>query len=120
MELAIKVTSNGKTVRTDNIQVLKEFNSQSLTTLAKVSEQLVSMMPDIKKAFNLMGDDIIELSTENEALKNQMGEFNERWLQESKANFLKEINDAKRANLIMSRKKKQMEKNQINGVYILY
>ena len=33
------------------------------------------MMPAIKKAFHLMGDGIIELSTENEALKNQIGDY---------------------------------------------
>ena len=30
------------------------------------------MMPAIKKAFDLMGDDIVNLSTENDALKNKL------------------------------------------------
>ena len=68
------------------------------------------MMPAIEKAFNLMGDDIVELSVENESLKNKIGQYDEKWLQESKANLLKEIDDEKRANLIMSRMKKQMNK----------
>ena len=105
----MQLSSNDKTVRTDTIQDLKEFNQQSLTTQAKKGEQLVSMMPAIKKAFNLMGDDIIELSTENDALKNKIGSYDERWLEESKAKLLKEI-DEKRANIIMSRMKKQMNK----------
>ena len=76
MELAIQLISNDKTVRNDTVQDLKEFNQQSLTTQAKKGEgeQLVLMMPAIKKAFNLMGDDIVELHTENEALKNKIGE----------------------------------------------
>ena len=45
------------------------------------------MMPAIKKTFNLMGDDIVELSVENESLKNQIGENDEKWLQESKVNL---------------------------------
>ena len=106
----MQLSSNDKTVRTDTIQDLKEFNQQSLTTQAKKGEQLVSMMPAIKKAFNLMGDDIIELSTENDALKNKIGSHDERWLEESKAKLLKEIDDEKRANIIMSRMKKQMNK----------
>ena len=106
----MQLSSNDKTVRNDTIQDLKEFNSQSLTTQAKKGEQLVSMMPAIKRAFNLMGDDIIELHTENDALKNQIGDYDEKWLQESKAKLLKDINDEKRANLIVSRMKKQMEK----------
>ena len=106
----MQLSSNDKTVRNDTIQDLKEFNQQSLTTQAKKGEQLVSMMPAIKKAFNLMGDDIIELSTENDALKNKIGSYDERWLEESKAKLLKEIDDEKRANIIMSRMKKQMNK----------
>ena len=106
----MQLSSNDKTVRTDTIQDLKEFNQQSLKTQAKKGEQLVSMMPAIKKAFNLMGDDIIELSTENDALKNKIGSYDERWLEESKAKLLKEIDDEKRANIIMSRMKKQMNK----------
>ena len=58
----MQTISNDKTVRIDTIQDLKEFNQQSLTTQAKKGEQLVSMITAIKKAFNLMGDDIVELS----------------------------------------------------------
>ena len=107
----MQLSSNDKTVGNDTIQDLKEFNSQSLTTQAKKGEQLVSMMPAIKKVFILMGDDIVELSTENDALRNKIGSYDERWLEESKLKLLKEIDDEKRANLIMSRMKKQMEKH---------
>ena len=69
------------------------------------------MMPAIKKAFDLLGDDIVDLSTENDALKNQIGEYDEKWFQESKAKLLKEIDNEKRANLIMSKMKKQMSKD---------
>ena len=110
MELAIQLISNDNTVRKDTIQDLKEFNQQSSTTKAKKGEQLTAMMPAIKKAFNILGGDIIELSTENDVLKNQIGEYDQKWLEESKARLLKDINDEKRANLIMSRMKKQMNK----------
>ena len=111
MELAMQIISNDKTVRSDTIQDLKEFNSQSLSTQAKKGEQLFSMMPAIKKASNLLGDDIVELSTENDALKNKIGSYDEKWLEESKTKMLKQIDDEKRVNLIMSRMKKQMEKH---------
>ena len=107
----MQIISTDKTVRNDTIEDLKEFNSQSLTTQAKKGEQLISMMPAIKKAFNLLGDDIVELSTENDALKNKIGSYDEKWLEESKAKLLKQIEDEKRANLIMSIMKKQMEKH---------
>ena len=110
MELAMQIISHDKTARNDTIQDLKDFNQNSLTTQAKKGEQLVSMMPAIKKAFDLLGDDIVELSVENGSLKNQIGDYDEKWLQESKTKLLKDIDDEKRANLIMSRMKKQMNK----------
>ena len=67
-------------------------------------------MPAIKKAFNLLGDDRVELRTGNDALKNKIGSCDEKWLEESKAKNLKQIHDDKRANLSMSRMKKQMNK----------
>ena len=110
MELAMQIISNDKTVRSDTVQDLEDLKSQSLSTQAKKAEQTVSMMPANKKAFNLLGD-IVELSTENDALKNQIGDYDEKWLEESKTKLLKQIHDAKRPNLIMSIMKKQMEKH---------
>ena len=69
MDLAMQLISTDETVRSDTLQVLKDFNQKSLTTRAKIGEQLVSMMPAIKKAFNLLGDGKVDLSTENNALK---------------------------------------------------
>ena len=53
------------------------------------------MMPAITKAFEVMGDDIVELSTENEALKNQKGDYDEKGLAESPTKLLKQIDDEK-------------------------
>ena len=69
------------------------------------------MMPAIKKAFNSLRDDIVELSTENDVLKNKIGSYDEKWIEKSKNKMLKQIDDEKRANLIMFRMKKQMEKH---------
>ena len=107
----MQLGSSDQSVRNDTIQDLKDFNQQSLSTQAKKGEQLVSMMRAIKKAFNLLDDDIIELSVENDALKNQIGDYDQKWLEESKARLLKDIDDKKRSDLIMSRMKKQMNKN---------
>ena len=68
----MQIISTDKPVRNDTIQDLKDFNQQSLTTQAIKGEQLVSMMTAIKKAFNLLGDDIVDLSTENDALKKKL------------------------------------------------
>ena len=106
----MQIGSSNQKVRNNTIQDLKDFNQQSLSTRAKKGEQLVSMMPAIKEAFTLMGNDIVDLSTENDALKEKIGDYDEKWLQESKEKLLKDIDDERRANLIMSRMKKQMNK----------
>ena len=49
------------------------------------------MMPAVKKAFDLMGVDIVELSTENERLKNKTSVYDERWLEESKSKLLCDV-----------------------------
>ena len=110
MEPAMQIISTDKTVTNDTLEDLKEVNSQSLTTQAKKGEQSVSMMPAIKKVFNLLGDDVVELSTKKDALKNQIGSYHEKWLENPKNKMLKQMDDEKRANLIMSRMKKQMNK----------
>ena len=113
----MQIGSTNQKVRNNTIQDLKDFNQQSLSTRAKKGEQLVSMMSAIKEAFTLMGNDIVDLSTENDALKEKIGDYDEKWLQESKEKLLKDIDDEKRANLIMSRMKKQMNK-KYNHSYI--
>ena len=75
-------------------------------------------MPAIKIHFNILGDDIVELSTENDALKNKRGSYDEKCLEESEAKLLKQVDDEKRANLIMSRTEKQIKKT-LNGLYTL-
>ena len=106
MYLATQIFANVKLVRSDRVHDLKEFNKQSLALRAKKGEQLVSMMPAIKKAFDLMGEAIVELSTKNDALKNKTADYDGNWLQESKDRLLKQIDDEKRAKLFMSRMKK--------------
>ena len=64
-----------------------------------------------KKASDLLGDDIVELITENEALKNKIGSYDQPWLEEFKTKLLKQMDDEKRANLIMSRMKNNNWKN---------
>ena len=59
----MEIISNNQTVISETVQDLKEFISQFLATQVKKGEQLVSLMPAIKKAFYLLGVDIVELPT---------------------------------------------------------
>ena len=107
----MQIISNDQTVRKDTVQDLKEFNPESLATQAIKGRQLVSTMPVFKKAFDLMGDHIVELSRENETLKKEIGSYHQQLWDESKAKLLKQIYDEKRGFLIMSRMQKQMKKH---------
>ena len=112
----MQIISNDKTVRSNTVQDIKDFNSQSLATQAIKGQHIVSIMPAIEKAFDLMGDDTLELSTENESLKNKKGPYDEKWLEESKARLSKQFDDDELANLLMSRMKTN-EKTVIKGIY---
>ena len=64
----MQIISNDKTVRISKVQDLTDFHSQFLTSQAEKEEQLVTLVLAIKKDFDLMGDGIVKLSTENESL----------------------------------------------------
>ena len=68
-------------------------------------------MPAFKKSFDLMCDDIVELSTKNESLRNEIVDYDEKWLEESRAKLVKQVDDEKRANLILSTMQMQMKKH---------
>ena len=107
----MQIISYDKTVRSDTVQDSKEFNSQSLPTKGKKGEQFVSMITAIEKSFDIMGDDIGEFSKENESLKNKIGYYDEKWLEDFKAKLLKQVDDEKGAKLFLSRMQEQMEKH---------
>ena len=76
-------------------------------------------MPDIKNVFNLMGEDIVDISTENETLRSKIGPHDEKWFKNSELKLLKQIDDEKIANLIMSRMKELMNKQYLMA-YVSY
>ena len=102
LESAMQLIPYDQTVGSDTVNDLKDFNSQSLRTQAKKGEELVSSMPAFKKPLHLMGDGIVNLSMEKKTFKNSQRHYDKKWLEESKTKLLKQIDDEKRANLIMS------------------
>ena len=69
-------------------------------------------MPVIREAFDLMGNDMVELSQENGSLKNKICSYDKRWLEEPEAKPVKEFDDEKIANIILPRMEKQMNTQQ--------
>ena len=51
---------------------MKEINNKSLAKQAKEGKQIDIMMPAIEKDFDVLCEDIVELSTKTDALKSKI------------------------------------------------
>ena len=69
------------------------------------------MMLPIKTSFDLLGDDTVQLSTENESLKIKVGSYDENWSEDFNAKLLNHFNDKKKAGLRMLGMDKQEKKH---------
>lgn len=58
----------------------------------------------------MMDDDIFDLGVENEALRDKIGEVDEKWLSESENRIKLCYNDAKKNKFILGRMKRQTQK----------
>ena len=75
------------TVRSNTLQDLKVFISHSLATEAEKKRTISFYEAAIKKTIDIMSDEIVKVSTKNESLKNKIGFYDEKWLEESKASL---------------------------------
>ncbi len=57
-----------------------------------------------------MGDEIFDLGVENEALRDKIGEVDEKWLSESKNRIKLSYDDAKKNKFILERMGRQTQK----------
>ena len=67
-----------------------------------------------------MGDDIFDLSIENEALKGKLGEVDEKWLSDSKDKKKLFYDDAKNNKFILERMRRQTQKLRPISAYIIF
>ena len=96
MGLASQLFSKDKTVRSNTIEDLNEYNSHSLSTQAKKEEQLATMITLTQKAFDLLGGHIVELLTENETLKKRIRSYDDKFLEKSETKMIHFIDDGKK------------------------
>ena len=109
----MQLISHEKTVRSNTVQGLKDFKSQTSATKGRKGEQLVSLKPTIKKAFVLMGVDIVEISAKNKTLKNKIGIYDGKWSEESRTKLSKQLD----ADSFFCQNGKTMEKQLNIGMY---
>ncbi len=67
-------------------------------------------MPAIKRAFEIMRDDIYELVVENNILRDNMGDVNEEWLETSKKKLLENTGDDKKNKSLLQRMRQKQQK----------
>ena len=107
MDLAIDIVRGDKSIREETKQAMKEYKQQSLQSQAKQGEQLTSMMPAIKRAFELVRDDNYELVVENNVLRDKIGDVNEDWLETSKKKLLENTGDDEKNKVFLERMRRQ-------------
>ena len=62
------------------------------------------------EAIKMMGDEIFDLGIENEALRDKVGEVDEKWLNDSKNRIKLNYNDDKRNKYILEERKDNPKK----------
>ena len=78
-----------KKLREETIRDLKDYKSQSILTQA-IREEFLTTLPAVKRRYNILGDEIMELDTENIILKNKTSAHHQKCLLESKERHLVE------------------------------
>ena len=89
---------------------LVELNNQNISTRAKKAEELTANLVVYNEAIVMMGDEIFELGIENKALRDELGEVDEKWLNESKNRIKFTYDDAKKNEFILERMRRHKQK----------
>ena len=84
MDVAKNLASFDKIITEGTLRELKDYKSQSFLTQSKRGEALAAMLLASEKQFNIMGNEIIELHTEENVIKNTIGDFDRKCLIESR------------------------------------
>ena len=68
------------------------------------------MIPAVKKAFTMLVDDNFELNTENAVLKEKIGDYDEKWLKESKEKMMTNTTDDAKKQMLKERMINQLRR----------
>ncbi len=80
---------------------LVELNKKNVATQAKKAEELTANLVVYNEAIKIMGEEIFDLGVENEALRDKIGEVDEKWLSESKNRIKLSYDDEKKNKFIL-------------------
>ena len=99
---------------------LVEPNKQNVATQAKKAEELTANLVVYNEVIKMMGDEIFDLGVENEALREKIGEVDEKRLGESKNIIKLSYDDARKNKFILEKMRRQTQKHYISYKYIYY
>lgn len=89
---------------------LIDYRNQNMATQVKKGEDLIMNQVVYNKAFKMMGDEIFDLGMENETLREQIGDVDEKWLAEKKEINKVKYDDFTKNQYILNKMKRQYQK----------
>lgn len=110
MSEILEYVKSQKDTRLKIREELVELHKQNVVTQARKAEELTANLIVYNDAIKMMGDEIFDLGVENEALRDKLGEVDEKWLGESKNKIKLSYNDSRKNKFILERMKRQTQK----------
>jgi hypothetical protein len=105
----IEYIKNDKQTKLEVTKEMQEYSKQSLNTKAELGLNYLHKSKIYEKCINIMGDSIYDLESENQVLKNEIGDIDQVYI-DRKVKEHKLSNDKNKNDIILNRLKKTMIK----------
>ncbi len=105
----IEYIKNDKQTKLEVTKEMQEYSKQSLNTKAELGLNYLHKSKIYEKCINIMGDSIYDLESENQVLRNEIGDIDQVYI-DRKVKEHKLSNDKNKNNIILNRLKKTMTK----------
>ncbi len=105
----IEYIKNDKQTKLEVTKEMQEYSKQSLNTKAELGLNYLHKSKIYEKCINIMGDSIYDLESENQVLKNEIGDIDQVYI-DRKVKEHKLSNDKNKNDIILNRLKKTMTK----------
>lgn len=105
----IEFIKNQKQTKLEVTKEMEEYSKQSLNTRAELGLNYLHKSKIYEKCIDIMGDSIYDLESENQVLRNEVGEIDQKYI-DKKVKEHKLSNDKNKNDIILNRLKKTMSK----------
>lgn len=107
MSEIVEYLKTNSEIRNKIREELVDLSKQSLSTKARRCEELTANTVVYQEAIQIMGDDIFDLTVENNVLKERIGPVETSWLEDKKEKSKLSYDSEAKGKVILSRLKKQ-------------